>query len=109
MRWPFTKKRQTAEDIPKEQFEALFDTIAEKWLLFCRLPFNEDVSLQQRVELFLGPALEGLIRARPDITFLPTEVVMLIFANGLVQAKTHSALEIQDALGIPRANGLTQS
>jgi len=55
------------------------------------------------VNLFLEPALEGLVEARPEIAFLPPEVVMLIFANGLLRAGTHGALEIQDALGIPRS------
>jgi len=101
--WPFSKKARSASSIPKRELEELFDIIAQKWLAFSQLQFKADVTLEDKVVLFMEPALEGLLKIRPAIGFLPPEVVMLIFANGLIKARTHSALEIQDALGIPRS------
>lgn len=99
--WPLNKKKNTQLTLQQECLEAS-DMIREKWLVFSQLAFKEEVPLTDRNLMFMEPAMEGVLKAKPSLAALPTEVVMLVFANGIADAGTHSALEVQDALGIPR-------
>ena len=101
--WPFKNKRSTLhERLNADTLEAE-ELVAQKWLVFQQLQFAADVTLENRIQLFLEPALDGVVAAKPVVALMPTELVMLVFANGIAKTKTHTALEIQDALGIPRA------
>ena len=100
--WPFSRTKKI--QLPLQRvIEEAENKIAERWTVFSQLPFKDDVGLRVKVEAFIPPAMEGVIRPSPALVGLPTEIVMLIFANGILKAGTHSALEIQDALGIPRS------
>jgi hypothetical protein len=98
--WPFKKKTSLQDNLNAAVLEAE-DFVAEKWMVFRQLQFENDVSLETQIQIFMQPALESLVSAQPSIAFLPTELVMLVFANGIAKTKTHAALEIQNALGIP--------
>ncbi len=100
--WPFSKKKSLADQLKEESLEAI-DLIAEKWLSYRQLVFKAEVPLSKQIELFMEPAMQGLVNARPIFAKMPYEMLVLIFMNGIVQSGTHSALEVQDALGIPRA------
>ena len=98
--WPFSKSKLSApSDI---EIEEVIGIIAEKWLTFSSLPFHDNVSLEDRIIAFMHPALDGLVKAKPAFAFMPTEAMLLLFANGIAQSGTHTALEIQDALGFSR-------
>jgi hypothetical protein len=99
--WSFRNKQPTYTPPPK--LEDAIDFVCDRWRVFQSLEFKAEVSLEEQTLSFIEPALEGLVKRHPEIGLLPTEVVMLIFANGIVRAGTHTALEVQDALGIPRA------
>lgn len=100
--WPFRKKETQSARLERECREAC-SIIAQKWLTFSQLQFKDGVPLSERILIFMEPAMDGVLTAKPSLAALQAEIVMLILANGIVEAGTHSALEVQDALGIPRA------
>jgi hypothetical protein len=101
--WPFKEKSKALTEMLNVDVIEAESLVAGKWLIFQKLQFEDSVSLETKIQLFMDPALEGIVSVKPVVAFMPTELVMLIFANGIIKTQTHTALEVQDALGIPRA------
>lgn len=74
---------------------------AEKWRLhFDTLPFKDEMSLKGKIALFLPPLREGLRTKFPAISDAPAAIALLVAAKGIERSGTHTAQEIESALGI---------
>ena len=100
--WPFSKRKKALTHLLQEDASDAIKLVTQKWLIFQQLKFEEDVTLATQIQLFMEPALEGIVASKPSVGLMPTEMVLMIFATGIMEAQTHAALEVQDALDIPR-------
>lgn len=99
--WPFKRKESLQERLQREALEAE-DLYAEKWLIFRQLEFGDDVPLGEQILLLMEPAIEGVLKAKPLLAAGDSNLLSLVLINGIAKTGTHAALEVQDALGIPR-------
>jgi hypothetical protein len=88
-----------------ERVYAVFDDAvaiaANKWLFFSKtLAFKDEVTLEERIQLFAMPMFEGLRTHFSPLAKAPAGVLLLICAKGVEKSGTHSRAEIEQALKV---------
>jgi hypothetical protein len=98
--WPFKKKSKA--DAVIDVLDSSINFAADKWLYFIKaLPFKDDVTLRQKVSMFMTPVGEGLRSNFPALRQANDAILLMIVAKGIEYSGTHSRAELEAALGLP--------
>ena len=96
-----TPHERTDDEEQEELKKILVDRAVRKWIYFTNtLKFNDSVTLDQRIESFKIPFLEGLRRDYVMFREAVDNEFDFLIAIAIDKSGTHSIFEVQKALGI---------
>jgi hypothetical protein len=98
----FWRKRKSREEEIGEQLSAEAARIVEilkgKWVQFqTLLPFRADVPLADKIEAFVAPAREGILKNVPIMRVAPDALIWEMIFVAVIESKTHPADEVSKA------------
>ena len=97
--WRFKPKKSKA-DRAIEWMPRAIEVAAEKWREFERLPFKNEVPLEDRIFAFSIPLGKGL-RQWKAFEDADDTLFLIVAAKGVEKAGSYSSDEIASALGLP--------
>jgi len=100
MIWPLTKKSNADAAIAVS--DDAIQLACDKWLAFNeQFKFKDNVELQEQIMMFAVPMSEGLKNNFPELRNSPDAALLLFVAMGVEKSGTHTAQQIEEALGSP--------
>lgn len=96
----FFGKKASKADAVIEALPHAIQNAADKWKVFCELPFTQETLLVDRVAAFLVPFEEGLRKNVKAFKDAPAGIALIVVLKGIERSGTHSKNEIEEAFGL---------
>jgi hypothetical protein len=98
----FWRKRKPREEEIADQLRAeaakVVEVLKRKWVEFQTLvPFRADVPLADRIEAFVMPAREGILKHYPIMHVAPDGLIWEMIFVAVIESRTHPPEEVSKA------------
>ena len=98
----FWKKRKRREEKISDQLQAesakIVEILKRKWVEFqTMVPFPADVPLTHRIEAFIVPAREGILKHYPIMRMAPPGLIWEMVFAAVIESKTHLPDDVSKA------------
>ena len=100
----FWKRKQGIEAQLQETTAEIVTILTGKWRDFnAAMPFKDSVSLSERIEAFVTPAREAILRNFPVMKAAPNAMIWEMIFVAVIESGTHKTADVNEARAALRA------